>query len=162
MKQRRFLSAFAILALLSAVIPAIPLLGEEAGSRHFSGGSYLCTIKAGENYASTAVITLHTDRTMSVTDSAQGGPDNYFSSQLGSWKPDGHRNIAAKAISFRFPPSAPAIARTDFDIALTQGHSHIEGTIQLMLFSYEDPNPLEGEGTLIGTFNFRGELIKLR
>jgi hypothetical protein len=96
---------------------------------------------------------------MSVIDSGQGSATFFFSSQLGSWKPDGNRRIVARTIDFDFPPS-PDVARLDFTISLAQDRSQMTGTVTLSTFPLENGNPLDGEGTVIGTFTFVGERIK--
>jgi hypothetical protein len=96
---------------------------------------------------------------MSVIDSRQGGPTYFFSSQLGSWKPDGGPRIIARTINFDYPPS-PDVARLDYTLSLAQDRTHVSGTVTLTTFPLENGNPLEGEGTLIGTFTLDGELIR--
>ena len=160
MKHLRLWVALGIFILLAAVGPAALPHAQEAGDRGFRGGSYLTTIKdSAGDFASRGVIALHVDRTMSVTNSGQQGPAFFFSSQLGSWKPDGNRKIVARTIDFNFPPS-PDVARVDYTFSFAQDRSQVTGTITLMTFPLENGNPLDGEGTVIGNFTFVGELIK--
>src|SRR5262249_29728053 len=102
------------------------------------------------------VITLHTDHTMSVIDSGQGGPALFFSSQLGSLRPDGKGGLVAKTIDFNFPPAG--VARLDYTITFDK-HGNAAGTITLTAFPLTG-NPLDGGGTVVGTFTFVGQLIQ--
>jgi hypothetical protein len=131
--------------------------GQTTNAGPFSGASYVTTIKTSSGiFASRGVITLHADRTMSVIDSGQGGPTFFFTSQLGAWKPDGKGGVVAKTVDFDFPPNAAA-ARLDYTI---QFHGNqIAGTITLTTFPLTG-NPLDGGGTVVGTFTFTGQLIE--
>ena len=161
MKHIRLWAAVGALSILAAVA-SLALPHVQAGDPGFSGGSYLTTIKdAEENFASRSVITLHADQTMLAVDSAEQGPSDYFGSQLGTWKPAGNHRIAARTINFRYPLSpGPGVARSDYDISFAPDRRQVTGTITLWTFPLEEGNPLEDEGTLIGTFTFVGELIK--
>jgi hypothetical protein len=101
---------------------------------------------------------LHADHTVSVIDSGQGGPTFFFTSQLGSWKPDRHGGVLARTVDFDFPPAAD-VARLDYAISFAQGHSQVTGTITLTTFPLEG-DPLDGGGTVVATFTFVGQLIK--
>jgi hypothetical protein len=96
---------------------------------------------------------------MSVIDSGQGGTAYYFSSQLGSWRREGDGKVVAKTIDFDYPPDAD-VARLDYTISFTQGRSQVTGSITLSTFPLQSADALEGEGTVLGTFTFTGELIK--
>jgi hypothetical protein len=160
MKHLRLWVTVGILGLLAAVGSVALLHGQNAGDEGFSSGSYVTTVKdSAGNFASREVITLHADHTMSVIDSGQGGPTFFFTSELGSWKWTGSRSLVARTIDFDFPPSAD-VARLDFTISLSQDGSHVTGTITLITFPLETGNPLDGGGTLVGTFTFAGKLIK--
>ena len=72
-----------ILALMGSVALLHPQ--HAAADSPFNGASYLTTIKdSNGSFASRSVISLHTDHTMSVIDSGQGGPTFFFGSQLGA------------------------------------------------------------------------------
>lgn len=152
------LCIFCILAAATVTALPHPTGGED---REFNGGSYLTVIRDQAGYfASRSVITLHADRTMSVTDSGQAGPTSFFSSQQGGWKPKGSRRIVARTIDFNFTPGVPGIARTDYTIRIAGGQRLVSGTITVMTFPLESGDALDGEGTLLGTFAFVGELIE--
>jgi hypothetical protein len=123
-----------------------------------SGASYLTTVKTSAGaFASRGVITLHADHTISVIDSGQGGPLFFFSSQLGSWKPAANGGVVARTIDFNFPNSG--VARLDYTITFSQDLNQVTGTITLTAFPLPG-NPLDGGGTVVGTFTFTGQLIK--
>lgn len=125
------------------------------------GRSYLITFRdpAG-SFVAREVITLHEDRTMSAIDSGQGGPAYYYSSQLGSWKPDGHGRIVARTIDFDHPPSPDVVARLDFTLNFGKDLSQVSGTVIITYFPLQTGNPLEGGGTVIANYTLEGELIK--
>ena len=159
MKHLRLWIALSIFGLLAAVGSVALLHGQAEDDQGFSGRSYVTTIKdSAGNFASRAVITLHADHTMSAIDSGQGGPSFFFSSQLGSWKPDDHGGVLARTLDFDFPPNA-AVARLDYAISFAEDHSQVTGTITLTTFPLQG-DPLDGGGTVLGTFTFVGELIK--
>ncbi len=159
MKNLRLMITFGIFGFLagSAAFPQ----PREPEDRGLIGGTYLTTIKdSAGNFASRAVFTLHADHTMSGMDSGQGGPTYFFSSQRGSWRPDGHRRIAARMVDFLFLSSGPVIARLDYTIVFATDRSRVTGTIILRTFPLLDENPFDGEGDYIDTFTFVGEFIK--
>jgi hypothetical protein len=163
MKHIRLWAAVGAFSLLAAVASLALLHAQEAGDPGFSDGSYLTTIKdAGGNFASRSVITMHADQTILAVDSAEEGPKDYFGSQLGTWKPAGNHRIAARTINFRYPHGTDpgGVARSDYVISFAPDRRQVTGTITLRTFPLEDGNPLEDEGTLIGTFTFEGEWIK--
>jgi hypothetical protein len=160
MKHLRLWVTFGIFGLLAAAgLVALPH-AQGAGDRAFGGGSYLTTVKdSAGDFASRGVIALHADRTMSVIDSGQEGPTYFFSSQLGSWKPDGNHGIVARTIDFDFPQSPGAVVRGDYTISFAPDRGQVTGTITVTTFPLET-NPFDGDGTVLGTFTFVGELIK--
>ena len=160
MKYLRFWMVLGILGLLAAVGSVALPRSPEPGDKGFSSGSYLVTFKDSVgNFASRSVITLHSDQTMSVTDSAQGGPTFYFSSQLGSWKTDSQGRIAARTIDFNYPPG-PGVARLDYSLTLSRDMDQVTGTGTLTIYPLEDGDPLHTDGTVVGNFTLAGELIK--
>ena len=142
---------------LLAAGPIASLRAEDADTEGFHGASYVTTVKdSAGNFASRDVIALHADHTMSVIDSGQGGPTFFFTSQLGSWKRGDH-GLVARTIDFDFPPNAD-VARADYTISIGQDGKTISGTITLTTFPLQ-ADPLDGGGTVVGTFTFTGELI---
>jgi hypothetical protein len=159
MKHPRLWVVLGFSVLLTSVSTVVLSHAQEGGNPGFTGGSYLITNKVSGTFFSRGVVTLHADHTMSVTDSAQGGPLYYFTSELGSWKQDGSGRIIARTIDFDYPPDAD-VARLDFTLNLSPDGRLMAGSAVLTTYPLEDPNPLEGEGTNFGTFTITGELIK--
>jgi len=160
MKYLRSRIALGIVGVLAAVGLVALLHPQRATADEGSvrGGSFLTTVTdSNGNFASRGVITLHADQTMSVIDSGQGGPTFFFSSQLGSWKPDGNGGVVGKTIDFDFPPNQD-VARADYTLKFG-GSGTVTGTITLTSFTLTG-NPLDGGGTVVGTFTFVGQLIK--
>lgn len=163
MKRLRLPATFGIGIL--AVIGSVALLNphkataDEEGVGIGNGASYVTTVNnSNGSFASRGVIALHADHTMSVTDSGQGGPAFFFTSQLGSWKPNASGGIVAKTIDFDYPPNAD-VARLDYTMAFAQYGTHVSGTITLTTFPLQG-NPLDGGGTVVGTFTFTGQLVQ--
>jgi len=158
MKQLRLPVTFKIFGIL-ALVGSVALLNPQraAADEGGSGASYLTTVKdSNGNFASRGVITLHADQTMSVIDSGQGGPAFLFSSQLGSWKSNGQGGAVARTIDFDFPSAG--VARLDYTIRFGSNGT-ITGTITLTDFPLTG-NPLDGGGTVLGTFTFSGQMIQ--
>ena len=85
MKRSRLWITIGIIALLSAAGLAVALQVQAAGAQGTLGRAYIVTVTDSTGQSvSREVITLHADHTMSVTDSAQGGPGYYFTSELGA------------------------------------------------------------------------------
>ena len=162
MKQLRLHATFwvfSILAILGSVTLLNPRKAFAEPKGFHDGASYLTTVKdSNGNFASRGVITLHADHTMSVIDSGQGGPTFFFSSQLGSWKSDDKDEVVARTIDFDYPPNAD-VARIDYTISFDKDGDQVSGTITLTTFPLQ-ANPLDGGGTVVGTFTFTGELVK--
>jgi hypothetical protein len=159
MKHSSTAVVLAILGLLAAISPAA-LPSSAAALGPAQGASYVITVyDSTGNFASRGVITLHADHTMSVIDSNQGGPAYFFSSQLGAWKAGLNGKIVAKAIDFDYPPDQD-VARLDYTIGFTQKGNQAQGTITVTTFPLENGDPLDGGGTLLGTFTFVGQLVK--
>ena len=160
MKHLRLWVTLGIFGLLAAVGSVVLLHAQGGGDPGFIGRSYLTTIKDSTgNFVSRGVITLHPDRTISVTDSGQGGPSYYFSSQLGSWKPDGNGRIVARTIDFDFPPSPNVVARVDFTLNFGEDPNQVTGTITVTYFPLET-DPLGGGGTVVVNDTMVGQLIR--
>ena len=159
MKHARVWLTIGICGLITAAVSIAPLRAQSTANLFLSGASYLTTVNTSQgSFASRGVITLHTGGTMSVIDSGQGGPF-FFSSQLGSWAPDGKGGLVARTIDFDYPPNA-AVARLDYTIKFsTTTPGQITGTITLTTFPLT-ANPLDGGGTVVGTFTFTGQLIR--
>jgi len=159
-KQLRFQVLFGIFGLL-ALLGVVALLHPQQATAdaEFHGATYVTTVKdSNGNFASRGVMTLHADHTMSVIDSGQGGPAFFFTSQLGSWKPDGDGGIVARTIDFDYPPNA-ATARLDYTIHFGQDGGQTTGTITLITFPLTG-NPLDGGGTVVGKFTFVGQIVR--
>jgi hypothetical protein len=164
MKQLRLRVTFGIFGIL-AILGSVALLNPHKATAQSGtlvpndGASYLTTVKdSNGNFVSRTVTTLHADHTMSVVDSDQGGPTFFFTTQAGSWKPDGKGGVVAKTIDFDFPPNADA-ARLDYAISFDQNGDQATGTVTLTTFPLQG-NPLGGGGTVLGTFTLSGELVK--
>jgi len=159
MKHLRLWIALGVFGLVAAV-GSVALHGQNQDNQGSAiGASYIATINdSSGNFASRDVITLHADQTMSVTDSGEGTPPFLFTSQLGSWKPDGHGGVLARTLDFGFPPNAD-VGRLDYAISFSQDHSQVTGTITLTIFPLQG-DPLDGGETVLGTFTFVGQLIK--
>ena len=160
MKNSRLSAALGLLAL--ACVGLIALQPEKAAADphglFFHGASYLITVTTSTGaFASRGVLTFHADSTMSAIDSGQGGPTFFFSSQLGSWKPDGEGGLVARTIDFNFPPNAD-VARLDYTVKFAQDGRQVTGTITLRTFPLQS-NPLDGGGTVVGSFTFVGNLV---
>jgi hypothetical protein len=152
-----FFSLIAILGIVALLSPPSGTAEDREESRH--GATYITTVKdSSGNFFTRTVLTLHADHTMSVVAADQGGPTFFFTSQLGSWKPDGKGGVVAKTIDFDFPPNAD-VARIDYTISFAGDHDRVTGTETLTTFPLQG-NPLDGGGTLLGTFTFTGELVK--
>jgi hypothetical protein len=162
MKKHPCLSA--ALGLLSlACVGAVTLHPQKAAADpqglFLHGASYLTTITntATGMFASRGVFTFHADSTMSAIDSGQGGPTFFFSSQLGSWKPDGEGGLIARTIDFDFPPNAD-VGRLDYTVKFSADGKQVSGTITFTTFPLQS-NPLDGGGTVAGQFTFIGTLV---
>jgi hypothetical protein len=160
MKHLRLWVALGIVGLLAALVSVDLLHGEGEEDQGFGGRSYITTITDAQGaFVSRGVITLHADHTMSVIDSGQGGPVSFFTSQLGSWKPNGTGGVLARTLDFDFPPNAD-VARLDYTIQFSQDRSQVTGTSTITLRTFPlQGDPLDGDGTVLGIFTFRGTLI---
>jgi len=149
------LTSSALLVSLS-ILAAFP--PKAAAQLPIFGGSYIITNTDSTGaFASRGVITLHADRTLSVIDSGQGGPF-HFTSQLGTWGANGKGAVVGRTIDFDFPPSAD-VARLDWTFQFGSNQT-ISGTVTVTTFPLT-ANPLDGGGTVIGTFTFTGYHVTL-
>ena len=147
------LSAVGLFACLAAIYPQ-----QAAADQQMLGGTYITTNTDSTGaFASRGVITLNGDHTMFVIDSGQGGPTFSFSSQQGTWGVGSSGTVVGRTIDFDFPSLDVARADYTFKFASTGA---ISGTITLYTFPLT-ANPLDGGGTLVGTFNFTGYKVTL-
>jgi len=102
-------------------------------------------------------ICEHRAQRNAAIDSGQKGPTFFFSSQLGSWKPDARDGLVARTIDFDFPPNAD-VARLDYTVNFSSDRTQVTGTIALRTFPLLG-NPLDGDGTVVGEFTFTGTLV---
>jgi hypothetical protein len=126
------------------------------------GASYLTTVTdSNGKFRTRTVITLHADHTMSVVDADSGGPNFFFTSELGSWRSDGRGGAVGRTIDFDFYVGHPVfpngdVGRVDYTISFQ--NNGIVGTHTVTIFSLQE-NPFDGGGINVGTFNFTGQLI---
>jgi hypothetical protein len=160
MKHARVWITLGICGFIAAAGSVASLHAQSNANLLFTGASYLITVNnSNGTFASRGVIALHLGGTMSVIDSGQGGPTFFFSSQLGSWAPNGNGGLVARTIDFDYPPNAD-VARLDYTIKFsTATPGQVTGTITLTTFPLTG-NPLDGGGTVAGTFTFTGQLIQ--
>lgn len=154
MKSLRVFAVFALCAL--ALGSSALLYGQTNG---LPGTTYLTTITDANTgaFSSRSVITLHADHSMTAIDSGQGGPGTQFSSQMGVWATSPGAGVVARTLDFSFPSAG--IARVDYNFT-TINNRQVSGTITLTVFGLQD-NPLDGGGTVVGTFNFTGTSISV-
>jgi len=125
------------------------------------GASYLTTVTdSNGNFVTRTVITLHADHTMSVVGADSGGPTYYFTSELGSWRPDGKGGAVGRTLDFDLYghtvyPNGD-VARIDYTISFQ--NDGIVGTHTVTIFPLQG-NPFGGGGTYLVTSNFTGQLI---
>src|SRR5262249_6232153 len=108
-------------------------------------------------FASRSVITLHGDHSVAVIDSGQGGPAFQFSSQQGVWEHRSGGGAVARNLGFSFPSAR--IARVGYTLT-TLNNDQVSGTIPLTVFPLTG-NPLDGGGTVAGTFTFTGTRVRV-
>jgi hypothetical protein len=126
------------------------------------GASYLTTVTdSNGNFVTRTVITLHADHTMSVVGADSGGPTYYFTSELGSWRPDGKGGAVGRTLDFDLYghtvyPNGD-VARIDYTISFQ--NDGIVGTHTVTIFPLQG-NPFGGGGTYLVTSDFTGQLIR--
>jgi hypothetical protein len=159
MQQLRLPAFFSLIAALGSVALLNPSNAAAQLAGPANGATYVTTVKdSSGNFTTRTVLTLHADHTMSVVAADQGGPTFFFTSQLGSWKPDGHGGVVGKTLDFDYPPNAD-VARIDYTVSFDPAHDSATGTETLTTFPLQG-NPLDGGGTVLGTYTFTGELVK--
>jgi hypothetical protein len=160
MQQLRLPAFFSlIVALGSVALLSPPNATADPEEGPHNGATYVTTVRdSSGNFITRTVLTLHADHTMSVVAADQGGPTFFFTSQLGSWKPDGKGGVVAKTIDFDYPPNADVV-RIDYTISFDPDHDRVTGTETLTAFPLQG-NPLDGGGTVLTTATFTGELVK--
>jgi hypothetical protein len=159
MQQLRLPAFFSLIVTLGSVALLSPPNATADPEEPHNGATYVTTVRdSSGNFITRTVLTLHADHTMSVVAADQGGPTFFFTSQLGSWKPDGKGGVVAKTVDFDYPPHADVV-RIDYTISFGPGHDQVTGTETLTSFPLQG-NPLDGGGTGLGTFTFIGELVK--
>jgi hypothetical protein len=122
------------------------------------GATYIISNKDSTGvFVSRGALTLHADHTLSVTDSIQGGPLTYFSSQLGSWKGGDNGVVTGVTVDFDYAPNSD-VARLDYTIHVESNRS-VSGTVTLTFFPI-DGDPFAGGGKPGGTTTFTGYLVK--
>ena len=109
-------------------------------------------------FESQSVITLHADGTMEDVDSLQEGDGVPFSSQLGVWERNGAGGLTARTLDFSFPFATQGSARVDWTFNANVPPNQVQGTVVLTVFP-PNGNPLDGGGTVAGTFNFTGTRV---
>ena len=148
-------------SVLFACLSFVSLYPQNAAAEpecHFRGATYITTVTDSTGaFASRDVITLNADHTLLVVDSGQGGPF-FFTSQQGTWGVGNKGTLVGRTIDFDFPPNAD-VARLDYTFKF-EADGSISGTITFYTFPLT-ANPLDGGGTLVGTFNFTGYKVTL-
>src|SRR3981081_3251812 len=164
MQQLRLPASFRLIVAVGSVALLSPPNAtadpeESHNEESHNGATYLAPVKdSSGNFTTRTVLTLHADHTMSVVAADQGGPTFFFTSQLGSWKPEGKGGAVGKTLDFDYPPNADVV-RIDYTISFDPVHDRATGTETLTSFPLQG-NPLDGGGTVLGTFTFSGELVK--
>jgi hypothetical protein len=162
MKHPRLWSVFGAFCLIAAAASLAMIHAQQDDAQRFSSGRFLTTITDSEgSFASRSVITLNADGTLSAIDSNEGSSTGPFGAQAGAWKWDGGGRIVGRVIDFRYPPvsTSASIARSDYALTLAPDGRSLTGTITVYFYPLEGSNPLQGLGTLFGTFNVVGEPI---
>lgn len=122
-------------------------------------GTYLTTITLDGKFASRSVLTFHSDRTMSVVDSAQISQNLMFSDQQGVWKKRGN-HVVGQTIDITFMP-IPGLARNDYDLIVDEQNATLSGHIELRTYEISG-DPLHDDGVLIGIYEVTGERLKIK
>jgi hypothetical protein len=130
-------------------------------------GTYLTTIlDPNGQFASRGVITLTADGNIFITDSNQGGIPgvfNPFGDTQGAYTCTNNRAISAIGINFGFsgPDGVNDIARSDILATFDQAAQVVQGTTTVSSFDL-NANPLEGGGSVVGTFSITGQRVEAK
>ena len=132
----------------------------KAAAANPPSGTFLITITDATTgaFVSKSVITLHADHSVAVIDSGQEDAGVPFSSQQGVWENALGGTLKARTIDFSFPFATQGSARVDYMFNAGGGNDQVSGSIVLTFFP-PNGNPLDGGGTLGGTFNFTGQRV---
>jgi hypothetical protein len=104
MQQLRLPAFFSLIAALGFVALLNPSNAAAQLAGPLNGATYVTTVRdSSGNFTTRTVLTLHADHTMSVVAADQGGLTFFFTSQLGSWKPQG--GVVGKTLDFDYPPT---------------------------------------------------------
>lgn len=156
--MKKHVRIFAALALCVLTVGVWAVLyGQDNQDSVPAGATYLTTITNATSgaFASRSVITLHADHSLTVIDSGQGGPGVQFSSQQGAWAFNPGGGAVARTLDFSFPSAG--IARLDYNFTIVNT-DQVSGTVTLTVFPLTS-DPLDGGGTVVGTFNFSGTRV---
>lgn len=150
-------------AVLFACLSLAALCPQQAAAEpqvpFFGGQTYIITNTDSTGaFASRGVITFNADHGLFVIDSGQGGPSAHFTSQQGTWGLGSGGMLEGRTIDFDLPPASD-VARLDYTFKF-ESNGSISGTVKLYIFPLT-ANPLDGGGTLVGTFNFTGYRVTL-
>ncbi len=146
------------LGLLSC-LSLFALCAQNAGAQGlFQASTYLITnVDATGAFGSRSTISLHPDRSLTVVDSAQGGPTFFFSSQQGTWGFGPGGSVIGRTVDFDFAPDNDVV-RLDWTFKFAASGA-ISGTTSVWYFP-QTADPLGSGGTFGGTFTFSGYPIK--
>jgi hypothetical protein len=159
MKKNRFSTVLVAAGLfaafgLSALCPQVAVAQDPHAC---IGASYIITNTDSTGaFVSRGVVALHGDHTLAVTDSGQGGPTYFFSSQLGSWSFDSKGDVVGRTIDFDFAPDNDTV-RLDYNFKFEAG-GKISGSVTILYFP-QTADPLGSGGTPGGTITFTGYRI---
>ena len=159
--MKKHVRIFAVLALCVLALGVWVALYGQDNQDTVVPGSYLTTITDANTgaFSSRSVITLHADHTVTVIDSGQEGGQVFapFSGQQGTWATSPSGGVVARTINWVFPFATEGSARLDYKFT-TVNTNQVSGTITLTFFP-PNGNPLDGGGTVAGTFNFTGTRV---
>jgi hypothetical protein len=153
----KYLRISGVLAVCILAFGAWAILHGQNADSGLPGSTYLTTITDANTgaFSSRSLITLHADHSIAVVDSGQGGPGVQFSSQAGQWSTAPGAGLTARTLDFSFPSAG--IARVDYTFT-SINNQQVTGTITLTVFPLQG-DPLDGGGTVVGTFNFTGQRV---